>query len=76
MKVRLDRPEPNTTFVSKDGGQWVVKRVTVDAFEPTDYVVQLVAKARMDDLLADTLDIYGQNWALWCEVNGIIPPSE
>ena len=54
------------------GDVWVVRLVRHDLFNPKDLIISLVPEARVDDIISDTTDVLASNWAMWCEVNGVI----
>ena len=65
-------PVQGQRLLTSDGRVWVVRHVKQDFFDSTESVISLLPEDRVDDVVTDTTDVFSSNWALWCDVKGVL----
>jgi hypothetical protein len=64
--VSEPRSLAGSRYVDGNGVTWEVKAVIVDVIEPEFFLVQI---ASADDADADPIDVYSEDWGLFCLVH-------
>lgn len=66
----MHRPLAKQKIQTADGEVWVVKKVVEDALDPTNFLILLVPVGKENDLLAEPLEVYQDEWNRWCLSKG------